>query len=114
MPDTEPESRLSTKLNRISEIARQNPTVKFTSLAHILDIECLKESYRELNAKAAAGIDQVRYEEYGKELEANIEDLVERLKNGKYKAIDIRRVWIPKPDGGKRPLGILVLEDKIV
>jgi len=114
LPDTEPESKLSTKLNRIAEIARQYPEVKFTSLAHLLDVDCLMESYRELNPKAAAGIDQISYGEYGKYLEDNIEKLVDRLKSGKYRAVDIRRVWIPKPDGGKRPLGILVLEDKIV
>ena len=114
MPDAEPGNNLSTKLNRLSEIARQKPTLKFTSLAHLLDKECLIESYKELNPKAAAGIDQVSYKEYGKDLEANIEGLVERLKSGKYKAVDIRRVWIPKPEGGQRPLGILVLEDKIV
>ncbi|GAH40396.1 unnamed protein product, partial [marine sediment metagenome] len=118
MTDTEPvrssSNKLSTKLNRLSEIAKQNPTFKFTSLAHLLNKECLMESYRELNSRAAAGIDQVSYKEYGKELIANIEDLIERLKSSKYKAVDIRRVWIPKPDGGQRPLGILALEDKIV
>ncbi|MEW5804244.1 MAG: group II intron reverse transcriptase/maturase [bacterium] len=114
MPDAELGSKLSTKLNRLSEIASQKPTLKFTSLAHLLDKECLKESYTELNPKAVAGIDGVSYKEYGKELEANIERLVERLKSGEYRAVDIRRAWIPKPDGGRRPLGILVLEDKIV
>lgn len=114
MPDTESGSGLSTKLTRLSEIAKQNPTLKFTSLAYLLNKECLIESYRELNSKAAVGIDYVSYKEYGKELEENIEGLTERLKSGKYQAVDIRRVWIPKPDGGRRPLGILVLEDKIV
>ncbi|MEW5805082.1 MAG: group II intron reverse transcriptase/maturase [bacterium] len=72
------------------------------------------QSYRELNSQAAEGIDHVSYKEYGKGLEANIESLIERLKSREYKAVDIRRVWIPKPDGGQRPLGILALEDKIV
>ena len=114
LPGSEPGNKLSTKLNRLSEIARQNPTLKFTSLAHLLDKECLIESYRELNSRAVPGIDRVTYKEYGKDLEPNIEGLIDRLKSGKYKAVDIRRVWIPKPDGGERPLGILVLEDKIV
>jgi RNA-directed DNA polymerase len=114
LPDTELGNGLSTKLNRLSEIARQNPTTKFTSLAHLLSKECLIQSYRELNSKAAMGIDQVSYEEYGKDLEANVEDLFKRLKSGKYQAANIHRVWIPKPDGGQRPLGILALEDKIV
>jgi group II intron reverse transcriptase/maturase len=67
-----------------------------------------------LNAQAAAGIDQETYQTYGENLSANIEELVERLKSKRYQASDIRRVWIAKPDGGHRPLGILVLEDKIV
>ena len=114
LPDSEPGRELSTKLNRVSEIARQDPKVKFTSLAHLLDAECLKESYRELNRYAASGIDRVSYAEYGKNRDENIVDLVERLKTKRYRAVDIRRVWVPKPEGGQRPLGILVLEDKIV
>ncbi len=113
LPDSEP-GGLSTKLNRLSEIARQDPKVKFTSLAHLLDEECLKQSYRELNRLAAAGIDRVSYEAYGKDLDENVAELVKRLKAKRYRAQDIRRVKIPKPDGGQRPLGILVLEDKIV
>ena len=114
LPDPEPGRGLSTKLNRLSEIARQDPKVRFTSLAHLLDAECLKESYRELNRNAASGIDRVSYVEYGKNLDENIAELVERLKSKRYRAVDIRRVWVPKPEGGQRPLGILVLEDKIV
>jgi RNA-directed DNA polymerase len=114
VPDSEPEKALLTKLNRLSEIARQDPTVKFTSLAHLLDKEFLKASYRELNRYAAVGIDRVSYETYGKNLDENIADLIERLKSKRYSAQDIRRVRIPKPDGGQRLLGILVLEDKIV
>lgn len=114
LPGTEPDKGLSTRLNRLSEIARQDPKVKFTSLAHLLDAECLTISYWELNRYAAVGIDRVSYEAYGKNLDENIANLVERLKTKRYKAVDIRRAWIPKPEGGKRPLGILVLEDKIV
>ena len=113
MPDSEP-GGLSTKLNRLSEIARQDPKLKFTSLAHLLNAEWLKLSYRELNPYAAPGIDRVSYGEYGKRLDENIANLVERLKAKRYRALDIRRVTIPKPEGGRRPLGILVLEDKIV
>jgi len=91
---------LSTKLNRLSEIANQDPRIKFTSLAHLLDVECLAESYRELNRYASVGVDQVSYKAYGKKLEANIADLVQRLKTNGYRALDIRRVWISKPEGG--------------
>jgi RNA-directed DNA polymerase len=114
LPDSEPGKALSTKLNRLSEIARQEPKVRFTSLAHLLDEQFLKESYRELNRYAAVGIDRVSYETYGKNLDDNIAKLIEQLKSKRYRAQDIRRVRIPKPEGGRRPLGILVLEDKIV
>jgi len=67
-----------------------------------------------LNPYAAPGIDRVSYGEYGKSLDENIADLVERLKAKRYRAVDIQRVRISKPEGGRRPLGILVLEDKIV
>lgn len=114
LPDTEPGKELSTKLNRLSEIAKQNPKIRFTSFAHLLTEEYLKECYGELNRQAAAGIDRISYEAYGENLEENIADLVKRLKQKRYRAVDIRRAWIPKPDGGQRPIGILVLEDKIV
>ena len=114
MPDTEPGKELSTKLNRISEIAKQDPKIRFTSLAHLLSEEYLKECYGELNRQAVTGIDRINYAVYGKNLEENIADLVDRLKQKRYRAVDIQRAWIPKPDGGQRPIGILVLEDKIV
>ena len=113
VPGTEP-GRLSTKLNRLSEIAKQNPTLKFTSLAHLLDAECLQQAYKELNPKATAGIDKITYKVYGKNLRRNIQELLQRLKDKKYNVTDIRRAWIPKLEGGKRPLGIAILEDKIV
>jgi len=114
LPDTEPGKELSTKLNRISEIAKQDPKIRFTSLAHLLSEEYLKECYGELNRQAVTGIDRINYADYGKNLEENIADLVNRLKQKRYRAVDIQRAWIPKPDGGQRPIGILVLEDKIV
>jgi len=114
MRDTEPGKTLSTELNRLSEIAARDSKIKFTSLAHLLTEEFLKGCYRELNHQAAAGIDRVSYATYGEDLEGNITDLVKRLREKRYRANDIRRVWIPKPDGRQRPLGIPVLEDRIV
>ena len=111
---TEPRKALSTELNRLSEIAARDSKVKFTSLAHLLTEDFLKGCYRELNHQAAAGIDQVSYASYGENLDQNIGDLVKRLKDKRYRAYDLRRAWIPKPDGRERPLGIPVLEDKIV
>jgi RNA-directed DNA polymerase len=114
MQDTEPLKALSTKLNRLSEIAARDSKVKFTSLAHLLTEEFLKGCYCELNHQAAAGIDQISYASYGENLDRNIADLVQRLRENRYRASDIRRVRIPKPDGRQRPLGIPVLEDRII
>ncbi len=114
VPNAESENKLSTKLNRLSEIARGDSRTKFVSLAHLLDEENLKQCYEELRKDAATGIDGVSHDRYREDLEVNLKELVERLKTNRYKATDIRRVRIPKPDGGERPLGILALEDKIV
>jgi retron-type reverse transcriptase len=114
MRDTEPGETLSTELNLLSEIAARDSKVKFTSLAQLMTKEFLKECYRGLNHHAAAGTDQVRYTLYGENLDQNIADLLKRLQEKRYRACDIRRVWIPKPDGRQRPLGIPVLEDRIV
>lgn len=114
MTGSELKKPLLTKLNRLAELASKDPKLKFTSLAHLLDEVCLTESYWELNRYAAYGIDQVDWETYGENLKGNLTDLISRMKSNRYRAQDIRRAWIPKPDGGRRPLGILILEDKIV
>jgi RNA-directed DNA polymerase len=71
-------------------------------------------SYTEIKRNAAAGIDRITWEDYGKDLENNIQDLSARLRCGAYKAKPVRRVYIPKADGKQRPLGVTALEDKIV
>src|SRR4030042_6961715 len=112
MQDSEPGKALSTELNRLSEIAASDSKVKFTSLAHLLTEEFLKDCYRELNHQAAVGVDRVSYATYGEDLEGNITDLVKRLREKRYRANDIRRVWIPKPEGRQRLFGMPVLEDR--
>ena len=86
----------------------------FTTLAHLMDEDFLTEAFHQLRKDAAAGIDEVTATEYGVNLGQRISDLHYRLVTGKYRAQPARRVWIPKGDGGQRPLAILVLEDKIV
>jgi len=86
----------------------------FTTLAHHMDEEFLTEAFYQLKKDAAAGIDEMTATEYGDNLGARIADLHRRLVTGQYRAQPARRVWIPKGDGGQRPLAILVLEDKIV
>jgi len=102
------------KLALISGHAQRDPDFQFTSLAHLLNVEYLRDCYKSLNRNKAVGIDNVTKEEYGKELEENLEQLVSRLKRKKYKPIPAKRVYIPKGDKEKRPLGISALENKIV
>lgn len=102
------------KLSLITGHARRDPDFQFTSLAHLLNVEYLRDCYKSLNRNKAVGIDNVSWEEYGKNLEENLKLLVSRLKRKKYKPMPARRVYIPKSETGKRPLGISALENKIV
>jgi len=106
--------RKSTKLSSLFVRARENPQMRFTSLAHWLTVDFLRECFRELKRNKASGVDGVTVEEYEVDLEENLKGLVERLKKKLYRPQPVRRVYIPKPTGGKRPLGIPAVEDKIV
>ena len=101
-------------LGRVREAARKDSTLKFTSLMHHIDEGLLMVSFNNLKRNAAVGIDGVTWGDYERNAEANISDLHSRIHRGAYRAKPTRRVWIPKPDGRKRPLGITSLEDKIV
>lgn len=105
---------METKLARIAEIAKEKPNEQFTSLYHLLNKEMLLECHAELDANKATGIDQVTKGEYERNLEENINSLVERLRNKAYKPQPVRRTFIPKDEKSVRPLGILAYEDKIV
>ena len=105
---------METKLERIAEKSVQKPKEVFTSLYHLIDGEMLIQCHKELDGSKAVGIDRVSKEEYGKELESNIKDLVARLKNKAYRPLPSLRVYIPKGNGKMRPLGIAAYEDKIV
>ena len=106
---------VETKLQRIAEKARKEPDCQFTSLFHLMDKELLRGCFEGLRKDAASGIDRVTKEEYGKDLEANLSGLVERLHRMAYIPQPVRRVYIPKPGSTKqRPLGIPALEDKLV
>jgi group II intron reverse transcriptase/maturase len=109
------EWEMGTKLEQIAKLAETDPQKVFTSIAHLIDGDCLTRSFRKLRRWAATGIDKKSYSDYEQDLEANIHDLYQRLKSGTYKAPNIRRTWIPKGDGkSQRPLGISTIEDKIV
>ena len=106
---------LQSALERIRQTACRDKEIRFTSLwHHVYNIDRLREAYLRLKPRAAAGEDGVTWPEYGKELEANLRDLSERLATGRYHARPVKRGYIPKADGRERPIGIPVLEDKIV
>ena len=111
---TQSRASVSHELSRVREAARRDRTAKFTALFHHLTLARLRSCYVALSHKAAAGVDGVTWVQYGERLEENLQDLHARLHRGAYRAQPSRRVFIPKPDGQKRPLGIAVLEDKIV
>lgn len=102
------------KLTLIAKNAEEKPEMQFTSLAHLLDEEYLKQCFRSLDRNRAKGIDNVGWYNYNANLNENIGKLVSKLKAKKFKPLPARRVYIPKEDGRKRPLGISALENKIV
>ena len=103
-----------TKLAQISRRARQDSKLQFTSLAHLLNTEFLRECYWSLGKEKACGIDGQSWHEYGEKLDENLEYLVKRLKAKRYKPLPSKRVYIPKNDKERRPLGLPAIEDKIV
>ena len=106
---------LPNELDRIRHAARKNREEQFVSLwHHVYDIGRLRRSFLKLKRNSAAGIDKMTWKEYGQDLENNLENLSKRLRQGSYRAKAVKRVFIPKLDGRKRPIGIPVLEDKIV
>ena len=105
---------MGTKLGRIMEISATTPKPEFTSLYHLINIEMLKQCHKELDGNKAVGIDKVTKAEYEEHLEENLINLVSRLKKKAYKPLPSLRVFIPKANGKKRPLGIASYEDKIV
>jgi len=107
-------AKMSTKLATLTLRAKEKPKEKFTSLVHLLNEDFLTECLGELKREKSPGIDGVMVKEYEVNKVANIKELVERLKRGKYRPKPVRRVYIPKTDGKQRPLGIPTVEDKIV
>ena len=114
MPDTELEVSTRTKLALIAQRAREEPQCQFTSLAHLLDERFLAACYHRLGRDRASGVDGVTWKEYGEHLDENLRDLVARMKAKRYKPLPAKRVYIPKDEHSKRPLGLPALEDKIV
>src|SRR5258708_7515315 len=115
MNETPSLENISTKLQRIAELARQRSGVALTTLAHHIDTEFLGEAYRRTRKDGAAGVDGQTAKEYAAQLEVNLAVLLDRFKSGDYRAPPVRRVHIPKGDGSKtRPIGIPTFEDKVL
>ena len=106
-------TNLSTKRQRIAELARSKRGVALSTLHHVIDLEWMKEAYRLTRKDGAPGIDGVTAADYEANLEANLLDLLGRIKSGRYQAPPVRRVYIPKADGSRRPLGLPTFEDKV-
>lgn len=105
---------MRTSLQGIADRARREPKARFGSLYRLLNEKNLTACYQDLRKSAAPGVDKVTVRDYGEDLEARVGDLVERLKGDRYRAKLVRRKHIPKGDGKTRPLGIPVVEDKLL
>ena len=117
MSRTQSRSGMSSALERIRQAARRDKGQRFTALLHhVYSMDTLKAAYLGLKRDVAAGIDGTTWRQYGEELERNLKDLSDRIQRRAYRAQPVRRAYIPKAGepGKVRPLGVLVLEDKIV
>jgi RNA-directed DNA polymerase len=106
-------ANLLTKWHWIVELARKKVGMVLFSLNHVIDFEWMREAYIRTRKDGATGIDGVTARDYEANLEANLRDLLGRIKSGRYKAPPVRRTYIPKADGSQRPLGIATFEDKV-
>jgi RNA-directed DNA polymerase len=102
------------ELSRLTELAKEDPGRKFFSIAHFLTPEALCEAFLSLRKDASAGVDRVTFKDYEEQAQQKIQELHGRLRSKTYRALPLRRIYIPKEDGKKRPISIPALEDKIV
>ena len=105
---------MSPEIRKVVDRARREPEGRFHSLAHLLDVPALAAAYWSIRKDAAVGVDGVTKDQYGQDVEQNLQDLYARLRSKRYRHQPIRRVHIPKDGGRTRPIGISALEDKIV
>jgi RNA-directed DNA polymerase len=105
---------ISPKVQQVAKLAKEAPEMAFTTLAHHIDLDWLKEAYRRTRKDGATGVDGQSAEQYAANLEDNLRSLLERAKSGTYQAPPVRRVYIPKSDGQTRPIGIPTFEDKVL
>lgn len=107
---------VSTKQQRLAQLAEQSPPMGFTSLAYLMDLDWLRAAYRRTRKDAAAGVDGQTAADYEQDLEANLQSLLDRAKSGRYQAPPLKRVYLPKPGTPPqtRAIGMPTLEDKVL
>jgi RNA-directed DNA polymerase len=111
---TRSRAAVSQAQDRLRQAVARNGKERLTALLHHVSLDTLRWAFLEQRRDAAPGVDRLTWEEYAVDLETRLADLHDRLHRGAYRALPSRRRYIPKPDGGRRPLGIAALEDKIV
>src|SRR2546422_11768474 len=114
MPNASTWADMSPGLLKVVERAQREPEGRFHALAHLIDGPALTRAYRRQRADAAVGVDGVTKAQYGRHLEANLQDLQTRLKDKRYRQQPIRRVHLPKAQGKTRPIGLSACEDTLV
>jgi RNA-directed DNA polymerase len=107
-------ANVSTKQQRIAELAKQMPEATLWSLSRFIDVDRMKEAYRRTRKDGAAGVDGITADEYATRLDVNLAALLGRAKSGSYRAPPVKRAHIPKGDGETRPIGIPTFEDKVL
>jgi RNA-directed DNA polymerase len=105
---------VQTSLQGIAKKAKEDKKYRFCDLYRLINAVSLMDAWYDLNKNAAVGVDRMTAKEYEKKLIENIKNLAERLKEKRYRAKLVKRVYIPKSDGKQRPLGIPCLEDRLV
>ena len=114
-PRTQSREGVQRALGRVRQVAMTDKKMRFTSLMHhVYNLDTLREAYFGLKRDAAPGVDGQTWQQYGQDLEVNLQVLSEKLKRGAYRAKPVRRAYIPKADGRQRPLGVTTMEDKLV
>ena len=113
MGETLSSQPVSTRLQRIAAQAQARPEMVFTTLAHLIDEELLREAYERTRKDSSPGVDGVSAAQYGEQLEANLSSLHQRLRSQTYYAPPVKRVYLEKEDGSKRPIGMPVFESKV-
>jgi group II intron reverse transcriptase/maturase len=114
MAETTSSESVSTKLDRVAKLAREDRARVLTSLCHYIDLALMREAHRVTRKDGARGVNDGGAEEFAKNLEGNLQSLLDRAHSGTYRAPPVRRVHIPKNDGTSRPLGIPTFEDKVL